>query len=326
MKVFLSPSNQDANTWARGNTNEQIQAEAFADKLQAKLEASGIDVVRADHIKPSSRINYAQGCDLYIPLHTNAHNGQVRGCRLFVYKNEVTSNLAAKNDKAMKALRDEIDKLGMSEPVRLYYDYATWFELTNAANAGIPAVYSESIFHDNIEDCNWYFANLDKFVDAYVKGICNYYGVAATATAPAPTTIYRVQTGAFKNKSGAESMRDELKAKGFDAFVVQVDGYYKVQVGAFKNRIYAAFMAAKLKGAGYDAFTTTNKATVNVIKVGSIVRINPGATDYNGGSLASFVYSREHAVKEVNGDRVVITFNGTIVAAVKLSDLTYIRG
>lgn len=324
MKVFLSPSNQDANTWARGNTNEQIQAEAFADKLQAKLEASGIDVVRADHIKPSSRINYAQGCDLYIPLHTNAHNGQVRGCRLFVYKNEVTSELAAKNDKAMKALRDEIDKAGMSEPVRLYYDYATWFELTNAANAGIPAVYSESIFHDNIEDCNWYFANLDKFVYAYAKGICNYYGVAATA--PAPTTIYRVQTGAFKNKSGAESMRDELKAKGFDAFVVQVDGYYKVQVGAFKNRIYAAFMAAKLKGAGYDAFTTTNKATVNVIKVGSIVRINPGATDYNGGSLASFVYSREHVVKEINGDRVVITFNGTIVAAVKLSDLTYIRG
>ena len=154
MKVFLSPSNQDANTWVRGNTNEQIQAEAFADKLQAKLEAYGIDVVRADHIKPTSRINYAQGCDLYIPLHTNAHNGQVRGCRLFVYKAKTASGLAVKNDKAMKALCDEIDKLGMSEKVRLYYDYATWFELTNASNAGIPAVYSESIFHDNIEDCN----------------------------------------------------------------------------------------------------------------------------------------------------------------------------
>ena len=324
MKVFLSPSNQDANTWIKGNTNEQIQAEAFADKLQAKLEASGIDVVRADHIKPSSRINYAQGCDLYIPLHTNAHNGQVRGCRLFVYKAKTTSGLAAKNDKAMKALRDEIDKVGMSEPVRLYYDYATWFELTNAANAGIPAVYSESIFHDNIKDCNWYFANLDKFVEAYAKGICNYYNVAAPSPAPTATegTIYRAQTGAFKNKSGAESMRDELKAKGFDAFVVQVGGYYKVQVGAFKNRIYAAFMAAKLKGAGYEAFTTTN----NAIKVGSIVRVNPGATDYNGGGLANFVYTREHVVKEINGDRVVITFNGTVVAAVKLSDLTYIRG
>lgn len=323
MKVFLSPSNQDANTWVRGNTNEQIQAEAFADKLQVKLEAYGIDVVRADHIKPTSRINYAQGCDLYIPLHTNAHNGQVRGCRLFVYKAKTTSGLAAKNDKAMKALRDEIDKLGMSEKVRLYYDYATWFELTNASNVGIPAVYSESIFHDNIEDCNWYFANLDEFVDAYAKGICNYYGVASAPT-PIQTegNIYRIQTGAFKNKSGAESMRDELKAKGFDAFVVQVDGYYKVQVGAFKNRIYAAFMAAKLKGAGYEAFTTTN----NTIKVGSIVRVNPGATDYNGGGLANFVYTREHVVKEINGDRVVITFNGTVVAAVKLSDLTYIRG
>ena len=31
---------------------------------------------------------------------------------------------------------------------------------------------------------------------------------------------YRVQVGAFRNKSGAERLRDELKAKGYDAIIV----------------------------------------------------------------------------------------------------------
>ena len=72
MKVFLSPSNQIKNTWAVGNTNEMAQAEAFADKLQALLEKQGVEVVRADDVAIKNRIDYAEGCDLIIPLHTNA--------------------------------------------------------------------------------------------------------------------------------------------------------------------------------------------------------------------------------------------------------------
>lgn len=314
MKVFLSPSNQDGNTWAINNTNEEVQAKIFADKLEDLLEKQGVEVVRADHIKPSERIAYAEGCDLYIPLHTNAHNGKVRGCRLFVYRNKTTEALAAKNDKAMQALRAEIDKLGMSEKVIVYHDYENWFELTNASNKGIPAVYSESIFHDNVEDCKWYFANLDKFVEAYAKGICSYLGVA--------DTIYRVQLGAFKNKNGAESLRDELIAKGADAFIVQVGDLWKVQVGAFKVKANANLMVSKVKAMGYDAFVTSN----NTIKKGCTVRIKAGAKAYDGCSLAEFVYTREYKVKEINGDRAVITFEGIVVAAMKISDLIYVRG
>lgn len=63
---------------------------------------------------------------------------------------------------------------------------------------------------------------------------------------------------------------------------------------------------------------------VKTIKVGSTVRLNKGAKTYNGKGLASFIYNRNHKVKEINGDRVVITFGGVVVAAVKLSDLTLI--
>ena len=37
-----------------------------------------------------------------------------------------------------------------------------------------------------------------------------------------------------------------------------------------------------------------------------------------------FVYSREHEVLEVKGDRVVIAYGGTVVAAVRLTDLILI--
>ena len=61
------------------------------------------------------------------------------------------------------------------------------------------------------------------------------------------------------------------------------------------------------------------------IKAGSAVRVKQGAKTYTGGGLASFVYSRDHVVSELNGDRAVITYGGVTVAAVRVSDLTLVK-
>ena len=58
------------------------------------------------------------------------------------------------------------------------------------------------------------------------------------------------------------------------------------------------------------------------IKVGDTVKVKKGAKDYNGGGLASFVYTRNHKVSELKGNRAVITYGGVVVAAVHLADLT----
>lgn len=140
-------------------------------------------------------------------------------------------------------------------------------------------------------------------------------------------TLYKVQTGAFKQKSNAQTLEKKLKAAGFDTYVVNTGGYYKVQVGAFSKKANAEAMLAKLKAAGYsDAFITTgNGGTAAAsVKAGSKVRLKQGAKTYDGKSLASFVYNRDHVVKEISGDRVVITYGGVVVAAVKLSDLTLV--
>ena len=232
MKVFLSPSNQKSNDWAVGKTNEMVQAIAFADKLEALLDKQGVEVVRADRINPFKRISEAKGCDLYVPLHTNAYNKKVRGCRLYVYKKKknTPAALAAKNAAAMEAIRAEVDKLGMSRNVIVNYDYANWTELTNATAAGIPAVYSESIFHDNVEDCNWYFANVDKLAEAYAKGICAFLNVEykveeAPQSEEKTDKLYRVQVGAYRVKANAEAMLKKIKEAGFaDAFIKEEIG------------------------------------------------------------------------------------------------------
>lgn len=141
-------------------------------------------------------------------------------------------------------------------------------------------------------------------------------------------TLYKVQTGAFKNKSNATALEAKLKAAGFDTYVVNVGGLYKVQVGAYSVKANAEAMKKKLVAAGYtDAFITTSGGSGTAsqkIGEGDKVRVKNGAKTYDGGSLASFVYNRDHIVKEISGKRAVITYGGVVVAAVNVADLTLV--
>lgn len=144
--------------------------------------------------------------------------------------------------------------------------------------------------------------------------------------------LYRVQVGAYSKKSNADTQLARVREAGFETYMIQVNGLYKIQVGAYSIKANADAMLSKIKQAGFDAFITTKSGepvpTAPVkkeMKVGSTVRVNKGAKTYTGGSLASFVYERNHIVKQINVDRVVITYQGTVIAAVKKSDLTLVE-
>jgi len=141
--------------------------------------------------------------------------------------------------------------------------------------------------------------------------------------------LYRVQLGAFEKKDNATAFAAKLKKEGFDTYIVQIGKFYKVQVGAFSVKKNAEAMLEKLKKAGHDdAFITysgtSGGTSARKITTGSKVRVKAGAKTYSGGSLASFVYSRDHIVKELSGKRAVITYGGTVVAAVNVDDLTLV--
>lgn len=95
--------------------------------------------------------------------------------------------------------------------------------------------------------------------------------------------------------------------------------------------VVAAVNTKDLTKGGSSASSSTkpikpSKPATSSIKVGDTVKVKRGANTYNGGSLASFVYDRNHKVSEVSGNRAVITYDGTVVAAVNTKDLIKVGG
>ena len=138
--------------------------------------------------------------------------------------------------------------------------------------------------------------------------------------------LHHVQVGSYKKKANADNQLKKVKEAGFDAKIIQIDGLYKVHVDVYAENQNAVL--EKVKVAGFDGIIANISASEPVkkeIKIGSTVRLNKGAKTFQGGNLASFVYERDHQVKEINVDRVVITYDGIVIAAVRKSDLTVIE-
>lgn len=140
-------------------------------------------------------------------------------------------------------------------------------------------------------------------------------------TPPTPGgTLYRVQVGAYSQKTNADATQQKLKTKGYDTYMVQAGGLYKVQVGAYAQKQNADTMAAKLKADGFDTFITTEGGTavspgiptppVKTITEGSKVKVKPGARTYTGGGVAGFVYGNTYTVDELSGNRAVLDEKG----------------
>lgn len=148
-------------------------------------------------------------------------------------------------------------------------------------------------------------------------------------------TLYRVQTGAYKQKANADAQLAKVKAAGFDTYMVQAGGYYKIQVGAYSKKANADAMAAKLKAAGFDTYITTEQgkavsssgSAAASLAVGNKVKMASNAPVYGGSTkFSSWVYSSTLYVREISGNRVVISTQktGAITGAVDKKYLTKI--
>ena len=69
--------------------------------------------------------------------------------------------------------------------------------------------------------------------------------------------LYRVQVGAYRNRSNADRMLNSLLMEGFPAFIIYDDGYYKVQVGAYELLANAVAMENRLRNFRYNTYITT---------------------------------------------------------------------
>jgi hypothetical protein len=170
--------------------------------------------------------------------------------------------------------------------------------------------------------------------DLVAKVTAKLGGTTTEPEKPAASgTLYRVQVGAYSKKENADNQLKAVKARGFDAFITQVDGLYKVQVGAYSVKANAEAQLAKVKAAGFDAFIATKAGTaastpvVESLNVGDKVRLQKGAPCYGKSTgFASWVYDSTLYVREIKGSRIVISTlkSGAVTGAVDKKYLTKI--
>jgi N-acetylmuramoyl-L-alanine amidase len=240
-----------ADTGAVGILNEGICTREIADKVKTKLEALGHTVVFC-RIDGASSVNDAlaykvnlannAGVDVYAEIHLNSGGGV--GVETYCYA------LGGQAEKYAGKVQDALVKLGYrNRGVKT----ANFYVLRNT---DAPAILVECGFVDSREDCNRY--NPDLIANAIVRGLTGREPVVPKPT-PAPVqnkVIYRVQVGAYSIKANADKLQAELKSKGIDCFVKQINGLYKVQCGAYSVRANADAMSNRLKALGYSCFIT----------------------------------------------------------------------
>ena len=213
-KIFLSPSDQTGNRYAHGNTSEAIQCGKIAVALEEALTRCGFAVRQQHYQNMDVKCANADewGADLYIPIHTNACNGNVSGTRIYTY------DYTGEGRKAGLCVYHNLAPLTPGKSDNISAD-ASLYEIRKPA---APTVYCECEFHDVPETARWIITHTKTIAEAICKGVCEYFGIpykSQNDEAPQTETLYHVQVGAFRDRKNAERMLESVKSCGFDAFI-----------------------------------------------------------------------------------------------------------
>lgn len=150
--------------------------------------------------------------DLAVSFHVNAGGGD--GFEAFYYKgNEKGKRLALLCEKYVKQIGQNSRGIKTNN-------------LKFTRDTNMTAVLVESFFVDNDTDNNIgdTVNELKAFGVAYAKAILEYLGVTyKEAQKDTSGKIYRVQLGAYKNRSNAENMLKVVKSAGFTDAIITSD-------------------------------------------------------------------------------------------------------
>lgn len=216
-KIYLSPSMQKNNAYAYGNTNEMEECNKIAEEAKKALESCGFEVkkaVKGQSMAESIKESNCWNADLHIPIHTNAANGSCDGTLVMVYSN------SEKNLTPANAIYDSVFEV---TPGKTHRAIQSRPDLAELCQTKATAVYIECEFHDNPEIAKWIINNTSILGQAIAKGVCDYFKIPFPEKQNNKTTenkIYRVQIGAFANKTNAENTLKNAKNAGFtDSYI-----------------------------------------------------------------------------------------------------------
>lgn len=198
MKIYLSPSAQPANSYAAGNTNEQVQCNRIAEAAKTALVRCGFAVKKAPEgqgYKENVDESNAWGADLHIPIHTNAGGGA--GTVVFVHGG------TAKQMQYAKPIYDEVQA---ASPGMTDYGVRVNSGLYELGYTTATAVYVECEFHDRADLAAWIIEHTTELGEAIARGVCK--GAGVTYIAPSGSEPGKTETELAREWAMAQGISD----------------------------------------------------------------------------------------------------------------------
>lgn len=179
MKLFISPSSQDANKGLSGAYVEEVQMNKIADILIPELIRHGIVVGRNSktgdyntHVADSNSFKP----DYHIAIHSNATgkptNTTIRGCEMFCHKPLEPLN---KGTQMATAIYNEVVAIMTVKGRGIKDGTATMSEIKYTT---APACLIEIDYHDNDNGAKWIMANIAQIAQAILMGMLKQCKVA----------------------------------------------------------------------------------------------------------------------------------------------------
>lgn len=211
-KVFLSAGHggSDPGAVANGLYEKTVNLNTLL-ACRDELRRHGVDVVCSrdkdvdDPVQQEVKEANTSNADLAVSFHANAGGGD--GFEVFYYSKDARGKKLAKLcEKHVKTLGQ--NSRGIKSGDKLYF----------IRNTKMVSILIESFFIDNATDKKIGDTKEEQraFGVAYAKAILEFLGIAYK-----PNSLYRVQVGAYRNKSNAENMKKKLQKAGFEAIVVK---------------------------------------------------------------------------------------------------------
>jgi len=223
MNIYLSPSNQNRNIGYGNYGTEQDEMHKVGEATKRILERckqqtyiSHKSMTFQQAVAESNKLK----CDIHIAIHSNAFNKAVRGTQS-MYVSDSGFKLSNAIYKRLEAFTPTPDR-GCRQNDNLY-------ELNHTVAV---AAYLEVAFHDSPLDSVFIMNNIEKIAELIARGVCEYLKVPFV-----------------------EKKIVKVSDKNIDVIAPQ-GHYFKIQVGAFSNKSYADAEAERINKLGIKAFVT----------------------------------------------------------------------
>lgn len=254
--------------------------------------------------------------NLAVDIHHNAGGGD--GAEVYHAKNDKNDDALAQN------ILNEIIAIGQNSrglKVKLLdngNDYFGFIREIKCISALVECAFIDNATDVKIVDT---LAERKAMGVAIAKGILKTLGIAYKKQTTTTTTSTIKKGNLVSIKKGAKY----YNGKAVPNWVLNQKWYVTEVVG---NR---AVINKNEKGTNAInspinvMYLTVVAKSAPTIKVGSTVKVKFGAKDLNTNkSLALWAYARKYKVKELKGNRAVLTYNGAVITAMDIKNLTLV--